>query len=80
MLTQVPKTTVHSYKPKSSNIDHVEWNADNGEMNVTFKNGTTYAYSNVPQVEFHRLVSAKSAGQHFSENVRGKYQSRKLGG
>ena len=61
----------------SSNISSVGW--DNGVMEVTFTNGSTYQAENVPETEFKNLIAAKSVGKYFNANLKQAFVFKKVG-
>lgn len=65
-------------KVVSSQISDVGYDLTTRELFVTFKNGSTYKYSNIPLDEYNSLLKAESIGKYFSENIKGNYNSVKL--
>lgn len=71
---------------ESSMIRSVEWNnskvayglAEEGELVVRFTNSNTYVYENVQLGVLWTLAHSESVGKAFNENVKGKYEFRKL--
>lgn len=71
---------------ESSMIRSIEWNnskvaygfAEDGELVVRFTSGTTYVYENVRLEVLWTLAHSESVGKAFNENVKGKYEFRKL--
>lgn len=61
----------------SSNLDSVGY--EGGILYVSFKNGSLYAYSGVPEFVYNGLMSASSHGSYLAQNVKGVYPYRKLG-
>lgn len=57
----------------SSNLRSVGYDPDSKELEITFKNGTTYKYWQVPQQEFDSLLAADSKGQYFNKNIKPVY-------
>jgi hypothetical protein len=47
-------------------------------MQITFMRGATYSYEGVSNEDYIGIVSAHSAGSYFNENIKGKYQFKKL--
>lgn len=62
----------------SSHIAAVVYDIESLDLSVTFLNGSTYTYSNVPAGLFGELVSARSIGSFFSGNIRDRFSSRVL--
>lgn len=67
----MPRTPV-----QSSMISYVAHDADTNALTVTFNNGKSYVYENVPVDEYHALVNAPSVGKHFIDNIRDQYRTR----
>lgn len=49
-------------------------------LHVTFKNGSTYRYDNVPQSDLDKYDGKSSIGTFFSQHIRKKYYGRKVDG
>lgn len=62
---------------KSSNIQAV--GHEGGKLRVQFTNGSTYEYDDVPSGLARSLANAESPGSFFSQNIRGKYEHKKVG-
>lgn len=62
----------------SSQISEIGYDEPNQDLYVTFKNGTTYKYFNVPFGIYQLLLNATSVGKTLNEVVKGKYDSIKL--
>lgn len=39
-------------------------------LSVTFKNGKTYHYANVPEEKYQALLAASSKGSHFATHIK----------
>ena len=63
----------------SSNIHSIGYDAQAGDMEVKFKSGTTYRYSQVPPDAWSDFVSADSVGSHFAKRIRPHFEGVKLG-
>jgi len=44
-----------------------------GTLSITFVNGRTYEYEDVPENILDALISAPSAGQYFHANIKDIY-------
>ena len=66
------------YSVDSSNIDKVEYDADNLVLRVTFKNGGQYEYEGVLQEVVDEMLSADSVGSYFHSNIRMNYPYTKI--
>lgn len=62
----------------SSNLVSVGYNASSQTLEVEFKNGGIYQYDEIPLELYTGIMSAASAGRYFHQNIRGKYQARKI--
>ena len=62
----------------SSNIKAVGYDRDSKTLQITFSNGATYTYSDVPLAMYEGLFTADSAGRYVQQFiVKGKYKSSK---
>lgn len=62
---------------KSTTIGSVGYN--DRTLEIQFKNGAIYKYADVPPEVYHGLLQAGSPGKYFYANIKGKYQTTKLG-
>lgn len=62
----------------SSNPDAVSYDPETRTLSVRFKNGTIYAYANVPEFEYADLLEAESVGSFVNDHIKGTYSFRKL--
>jgi len=46
---------------------------DNGSMKITFNQGKTYNYCNVPKTVFDDFLNASSVGRYYDLNIKNKY-------
>jgi len=60
----------------SSNIEAVRYL--NGELQVRFLNGSSYAYSDVPQDIYDEFVNAPSKGSYLNRMIKGVYSYQKI--
>jgi hypothetical protein len=58
-------------------IDSSNFNAETGDLVVTFKGGTTYKYENVLTEDYQQFIDGESAGKSFNQYIR-KYTGTKL--
>jgi hypothetical protein len=62
----------------SSNIAAAGYDKDTKTLQITFKNGMTYSYSDVPLAMYEGIFTSDSAGKFVREFiVKGKYKSSK---
>jgi hypothetical protein len=62
----------------SSFIAAVGYNVIHRTLEIEFRSGEAYEYSQVPSYVYDELIGASSAGQYFSRYIRDKYAMRKL--
>jgi hypothetical protein len=60
----------------SSHIDEIGYDAETGELYVTYRNGKTAVYEGVPAEEARRVMSSPSIGEAMHAIVRGTYKHR----
>lgn len=58
---------------ESSNLRSGVFDDRDGTMTITFVDGRTYVYRNVPQGVWEGLKAAGSPGSYFYQQVRGRY-------
>ncbi len=62
----------------SSNILAAGYDKDTKVLQITFSNGATYTYQNVPLAMYEGIFTAESAGKFVQQFiVKGKYKSSK---
>lgn len=64
----------------SSNIKEAFYDLDSMTLIVSFQRGATYAYSQVPGDVATDFGKALSSGEFFAQNIRGKFDYRKIAG
>ncbi len=57
----------------SSVLTAVEYDPEALTLDVIFMSGKRYTYFGVPDWKYDQLITAKSAGQYFNENIRDQY-------
>ncbi len=55
---------------QSTAITSIRYKADTCELDVTFTNGKTYCYYNVPLQVYLKFVDAESKGRFFNEKIK----------
>lgn len=63
---------------KSKNIYDITHDPIKNELHVTFHNGQTYIYHDVPAKSFVDLMNSRSIGQHFATHIKPKHIFRKI--
>lgn len=61
----------------SSNLEQIGYDSESSELHVTFKNGNTYVYLNVPEAVFEDMKFADSKGSFLNRVVKGSYEFEK---
>lgn len=62
---------------RSSNLRSVGYDQNISLLEIEFKGGRLYQYSNVPAMIYNGLMSASSHGKYFHRNIRDKYATTK---
>jgi hypothetical protein len=62
----------------SSQIAYIGYDEDTKDLYVTFNNGSTYKYENVPNSVFIDFEQSESIGKYFSANIKDKYNTIKI--
>lgn len=60
----------------SSNVESVGHNGK--DLFVTFTNGATYKYLNVPETELNIIISAASIGKYINSDIKPFYQFERI--
>lgn len=62
----------------SAIIDNVEYDKDAKELSITFVQGGTWTYENVPESVYTQLLNAPSRGKYFWANIRDKFSNSQV--
>ncbi len=62
---------------KSSNLASCEYDAEARSLAITFRSGSTYRYSDVPETVYEGLLSAASPGSYFASRIKDAYSHTK---
>lgn len=65
--------TIHSAHLSSSAILSATYDDETEDLSLTFSNGQTYDYHDVPQEVFDGLQAASSAGRFWHANIKDIY-------
>lgn len=65
--------TIQTAHLKSSAILSATYDDEAEELSITFSNGSTYDYHDVPREVFDGLATAGSAGQYWHANIKDIY-------
>lgn len=61
----------------STSLVSVGYDPADEALEIEFHSGGVYRYSDVPQSTYQELLSARSHGTYFHENIRGAYDYRR---
>lgn len=65
-------------KVSSSNINSIGFDSSTSILEVEFKHGSIYQYSNVPASIYNALMAASSHGKYLNAHVKGVYGYKKI--
>lgn len=65
-----------SWRPPSSHVEQVDFDDDTDTLSVTFTDGRTYDYLNVPAAVARDFQNSGSAGQYLNRHIKGRYQAQ----
>lgn len=57
-------------KVNSSAISSVSYDKETHTLRIQFVRGAEYDYPDVPEIEFHKLISAPSVGKYFNTTIK----------
>jgi len=63
---------------RSTEIAIVGYDASQRLLEVAFRTGSVYHYTDVPQEVYHEMIRADSIGLYFAERVKTAYSYTKL--
>lgn len=63
---------------RSGTLNRGAYNPNTSELLLEFKGNKVYLYSDVPEVIFDRLVSARAPGTFFNREIVSVYSGKKL--
>lgn len=66
-----------SMKVVSSNINDIAYDPQSRVMSVTFRDGSTYQYLDVPIGVYERFIASDSKGGYFAGRIKGKFSAIK---
>lgn len=58
---------------ESSNVEQIGYDVGTSELHVIFKDGSHYAYLNVPEHIFGELKDATSVGSYLNREIKKTY-------
>jgi hypothetical protein len=62
----------------STVVAHMDYNAEEHKLRITFVSGLVYNYLDVPEMMYERMKSAKSKGTFLNRHIKGKYNFEKV--
>lgn len=62
----------------SSQISYVGYEDSTSELYITFRNGSTYRYDNVPRNIFEALLKSDSVGKYLNAHIKNSYTCTKI--
>ena len=63
----------------SSNLVSVGYEAGTKTLEVEFRGGRVYQYTQVSEGAYDALMNASSKGSHFAHHIRDRYRTTKIG-
>ena len=63
---------------RSSMLKAIAYDEQSKVLTITFNNGGSYEYYDVPKKVFDELISAESEGKYFLANVKNKFKFEKI--
>ena len=63
---------------ESSELQDIEYDDEDRNLIITFENGESYLYANVPSKVWQGLYHSDSIDEYYYQNIRGQYPSMKL--
>lgn len=61
---------------ESDHLKEVDWNE--GVLSITFRDGSTYEYRDVPVGVFQELLASESKSAYFRQNIKGSFEYAKV--
>lgn len=58
---------------ESSNLNSVSYDDETNTLEIEFKYGSVYRYSEVPEYVYNELMTATSKGSYLHKNIKGKF-------
>jgi len=57
----------------SSAISRASWDDETQELELVFASGQAYTFENVPEHIYEGLITARSAGSYYAQQIKGRY-------
>lgn len=62
----------------SSSLQSVGYSAEAGTLEITFRSGAIYRYSEVPRHVYQALLDASSKGRYFTAVIRSSFRFERI--
>jgi len=72
------RRTIVTILVESSSLHAVGYAPETKSLRVTFRNGSTYRYFDVPYEVFQDLLHANSKGRYFNDSIRPAFRYERL--
>ena len=72
------KLDIKMHPVVSSNISFAGYDKESETLEITFKNGAKYRYSDVPEAIYKRIFSSDSPGKFFRDVISKSYSFKKI--
>lgn len=63
---------------RSGMLKAIEYDEVKNDLTVTFNNGGSYVYHDVPKEMFDGILAAESAGKYYLAHIKDKFKFEKL--
>jgi hypothetical protein len=73
------ETQMNMIPVNSSNLSAVGYDKSTMTMHIRFKSGRLYAYYDVPESVYQKLMNAESHGSYFNSMIRGAFADTLIG-
>jgi len=70
--------TEHTDYSSSSNIESSDYDAETQTLTITFQNGSSYEYTNVPPAIHRGLQAAGSTGSFFHRAIKPRFSFEQM--
>ena len=57
----------------STAISRASWDDETQELELVFTNGGSYTFENVPEHIYEGLITARSAGSYYAQQIKGRF-------
>lgn len=67
-----------NYLILANKLESIGYDPNSQKLKVTFLDGSSYLFLNIPQQEFENLIKANVKGSHFNRHIRRKYDFERI--